>query len=137
MEPPRSSQILVIEDDENDCFLFMREIERAALEDHVTVMVNGREAIEFLAKVDPPPLAIFLDLNLPGLGGIPLLDRLRHDPKYKNVPIIVMTGSDNPNDLKECLRLGVTAYLTKPVKLSSFIKTIAHLFPETSKSSSN
>jgi len=130
MESPVSTQILVIEDDANDSFLLEREIARACLEDHVTVIPDGRRALEYLEQTDTPPLAIFLDLYLPGMSGLHVLDRLRHNPKYKNVPVIVMTGSVNPNDLKECLRLGITSYLTKPVKLSNFIKTVAHIFPE-------
>jgi CheY-like chemotaxis protein len=130
MEPKSATQILVVEDDENDSFLLMREIERAQLDDHVTVIDKGRTALEFLTQAEIPPLAIFLDLYLPDLNGVQLLDQLRHNPKYMNTPIIVMTGSVNPNDLKECLRLGVTAYLPKPVRLTSFIKTVAHLFPK-------
>jgi len=130
MESKSTTQILVVEDDANDSFLLVREIERAQLEDHVTVIDNGRDALNYLASTETPPLAIFLDLYLPGLNGIHVLEKLRHDPRYKTVPVIVMTGSVDPNDLKECLRLGVTAYLPKPVKLSSFIKTVAHIFPK-------
>jgi len=130
MEAPKSTQILVIEDDANDSFLLEREIARASLEDHVTIIPDGRQALAYLEETETPPLAIFLDLYLPGMNGVHVLDRLRRNPKYKNVPVIVMTGSADPNDLKECLRLGVTSYLSKPVKLSHFIKTVAHIFPK-------
>jgi CheY-like chemotaxis protein len=130
MEPNQTTQILVVEDDADDSFLLMREIERAQLDDHVRVMVDGQEALDFLLKAKNPPLAIFLDLYLPGLNGIPLMERLRQDSRYEHVPIIVMTGSVNPNDAKACIELGVTSYLPKPVKLTSFIKTVAHIFPK-------
>lgn len=122
-------QILVVEDDADDSFLLTRQLAKAQIEDHVTVIGNGKEALDFLSKAATPPIAVFLDLRLPGLSGLELLIRIRQEARFQTMPIIIMTGSSNPKDLEECNRLGVTAYLAKPIGLTTFIKTVAHLFP--------
>jgi CheY-like chemotaxis protein len=134
MEGPTSTRILVVEDDANDSFMLVRQIEKAQIDDHVTVIGNGREAFDLLLKSSPPPLAVFLDLRLPGLNGIEILEKMRENPRLKSVPVIVMTGSMNPHDESECARLGATAYLQKPISLTTFIKTVSHLFPEAAAS---
>jgi two-component system response regulator len=126
----KSTNILVVEDDVNDSFMLIRQIEKAQIDDHVSVIGNGREALDFLQKAERLPLAVFLDLKLPGLNGLEVLEKVRQEPKLKDLPVIVMTGSMNPQDEDECTRLGVTAYLQKPISLSTFIKTVSHLFPE-------
>jgi CheY-like chemotaxis protein len=131
MEGATSTRILVVEDDANDSFMLLRQIEKAQIDDHVTVIRDGREAFDFLLKSSPPPLAVFLDLKLPGLNGIEFLEKLRQDTRLKSVPVIAMTGSMNPHDESECARLGATAYLQKPISLTIFIKTVSHMFPKT------
>ena len=121
--------ILVVEDNADDSFLLTRQLARAHFEDCVTVIGNGQDALDYL-RHSPTPLAVFLDLRLPGLSGVQLLENIRQDERLRSVPVIVMTGSDDPKDMEVCNRLGVTAYLPKPVGLSSFIKSVTHLFPE-------
>ena len=130
MEPLTLTHILVVEDNLDDSFLLTRQIQKAQIDDHVAVIEDGREALDYLQKSPTVPLAVFLDLRLPGLSGIELLRRIRQDARFHELPIIVMTGSNDPNDLQECHRLGVTAFLPKPVGLGTFIKTVAHLFPK-------
>jgi CheY-like chemotaxis protein len=121
--------ILVVEDNADDSFLLTRQLARAHFEDCVTVIGNGQDAFDYLQH-SQLPLAVFLDLRLPGLSGIELLEKIRQDERLRSVPVIVMTGSVDPHDVAECSRLGVTAYLPKPVALTTFIKTVTHLFPE-------
>jgi CheY-like chemotaxis protein len=121
--------ILVVEDNADDSFLLTRQLARAHFEDCVTVIGNGQDAFDYLQR-SPLPLAVFLDLRLPGLSGVKLLEKIRQDERLHPVPVIVMTGSVDPKDVEECNRLGVTAYLPKPVGLTAFIKTVTHLFPE-------
>jgi CheY-like chemotaxis protein len=121
--------ILVVEDNADDSFLLTRQLARAHFEDCVTVIGNGQDALEYLQR-SSVPLAVFLDLRLPGMSGVELLEKIRQDDRLRSVPVIVMTGSLDPRDVEVCNRLGVTAYLPKPVGLSTFIKTVTHLFPE-------
>jgi len=93
------------------------------------VIGNGQDALEYLQR-SSTPLAVFLDLRLPGMSGVELLEKIRQDERLHAVPVIVMTGSLDPRDVETCDRLGITAYLPKPVGLSTFIKTVTHLFPE-------
>jgi CheY-like chemotaxis protein len=131
-EPAR---ILIIEDNPDDCFFLTRQLNRARLDDHVTVITDGREALDFLVKNSDAEnslqfVAIFLDLRLPSLDGLPLLREMRAIPELQDIPVIVMTSSNEESDLAECQRLDVKAYVTKPVRLTDFIKAVAHVFPE-------
>jgi CheY-like chemotaxis protein len=125
----KSTKILVVEDDANDSFMLIRQLEKAQIDDSVTVVENGLRALEFLAQAQQLPLAVFLDLRLPGLSGIEVLEKIRQDSRLKELPVIIMTGTADPHDIDKCKSLGVTAFLPKPVALSHFIKTVAHLFP--------
>jgi CheY-like chemotaxis protein len=131
-EPAR---ILIIEDNPDDCFFLTRQLNRARLDDHVTIIGDGKEALDFLVQgsgtASPVQVvAIFLDLRLPSLDGIPLLREMRAIPQLREIPVIVMTSSNEESDLAECRRLDVKAYVNKPVRLTDFIKAVAHVFPE-------
>ncbi len=130
MEQIQSTNILVVEDNVDDSFMLTRQLKRAQIDDHVTIITNGQEALDFLLKADCPPLAIFLDLRLPGLSGIELLKRVRQEDRLRTVPVIILTGSSDPEQMRKCEELGVTAILLKPVALTTFIKTVTHLFPK-------
>ncbi len=108
---------------------YARQLEKAQIDDSVTVVENGLKALEFLAQAQQLPLAVFLDLRLPGLNGIEVLEKIRQDSRLKELPVVIMTGTGDPRDIDKCKSLGVTAFLEKPVGLSNFIKTVAHLFP--------
>ena len=124
------TRLLVVEDNEDDTFLLTRQLARAQIDDCVTVIGNGLDALAFLKQTSPLPLAVFLDLSLPGMSGIDVLKEMKKEASLQNLPVIVMTGSIRPTDMDECTRLGVTAYLTKPIALSTFIKTVTDLFPK-------
>jgi CheY-like chemotaxis protein len=128
----KSTRILVVEDDANDSFMLIRQLEKAEIDDNATVVVDGEKALQHLTTAPRLPLAVFLDLRLPGLSGIEVLEKIRDDARCKELPVIIMTGSTDPDDVRKCEKLGVTAFLEKPVALTSFIKTVAHLFPKAS-----
>ena len=127
MEPNRLTYILVVEDNADDSFLLTRQLARGHLEDCVTVIPNGQEALDFLLQTTPSPLAVFLDLRLPGLSGIELLEKIRQEPHLQDLPVIVMSGSTHQGDVNRCRELGVSNFLAKPVDLTTFIKIVSHL----------
>jgi CheY-like chemotaxis protein len=110
MEPVKSTKILVVEDDADDSFMLVRQLEKAQIDDHVMVIENGQKALTFLQAAAELPLCIFLDLRLPGLSGIELLEKVKSDPRLQAIPVIVMTGSSNPHDVAECEHLGAASF---------------------------
>jgi CheY-like chemotaxis protein len=118
-----------VEDNVDDSFLLTRQLARAHLEDCVTVVGDGEDAYKILMETATPPLAMFLDLRLPGMSGIKLLEKIRQEPRLETMPVVIMTDSVDPGDVEACTKLGVTAYLPKPVGITTFIKIITHLFP--------
>ena len=128
-----ASRILIIEDNPDDTFFLTRQLNRAKLDDHVTVLADGQEALNFLLENSSDDgihfLAIFLDLRLPSLDGLPLLRKVREVPSLRDIPVIVMTSSNEERDIEECQRLKVKAYVTKPVRLTEFIKAVTHVLP--------
>lgn len=125
-----SANILVVEDNVDDSFMLTRQLKMAHIDDRTKIIEDGNVALNFLLNAVETPLAIFLDLHLPGLSGIELLRKVREDSRLKSVPVIIMTGSSDPKDLSECTQLGVTAFLQKPVGISTFVRTVAPLFPK-------
>jgi CheY-like chemotaxis protein len=128
-----SVRVLVVEDNADDRELLLRQLRKSGMDSHVKFISDGREALEFLTRTRPASLiddliAIFLDLRLPSLGGLELLRRLRLRDELQDIPVIVMTSSNDPNDLEECRRLKVTNYVSKPVTFTSFSKAVADVF---------
>ncbi len=130
MKLNKRRQILVVEDDADDSFLLRHQLARARFKDHVIFVEDGQEALDFLLQAPFPPIAILLDLHLPGLSGVELLQRVRQDSRLQAIPVVVMTGYNDPHDMKKCHELGITAYLRKPIDLSIFIKTVSDLLQE-------
>jgi CheY-like chemotaxis protein len=122
-------RVLVIEDNIDDSDLLVRQLQKNSFSGCVKIIADGKEAWNFLVDDSRQNLvAIFLDLNLPSLSGIKLLERIRSHPELCTIPIYVMTCSNNPKDLEECARHGVEGYIIKPVTFLTFSKAIADLF---------
>ena len=95
-------------------------LRRAGLSETVTVLEDSGQAWIHLSKESRPDL-IFLDLNLAPLSGLELLERIRSDPKLETVPVIIVSGSQNREDVHRAYRLGANCYLTKPGNLDDFL----------------
>ncbi|MEA2695803.1 MAG: hypothetical protein QOI66_74 [Myxococcales bacterium] len=128
-------RILLVEDNEDDIALTLRAFERSKLRDQIEVVRDGNEALDFLlcqgahAGRDPQrmPELILLDLNLPRLGGLQVLERLRQHQPSRFIPVVVLTSSVEERDIVESYRLGANSYVQKPVDFGQFLEATRDL----------
>ncbi len=123
------AEILLVEDNPADVELTLRAFQQARIFNPVRVLRTGEEALDFLycrrkhawRRHDPGhPQVMLLDLGLPGIGGIEVLRGIRANKRTRRLPVVVLTASHHDVDLIECDRLGVEAYLSKPVEFHRF-----------------
>ena len=126
--------ILLVEDNPYDVELTLRALKKHNLANQVHVAKDGQEALDFLFGTGPHPeikcnrlKVILLDLKLPKMSGLEVLKRLKGDERCKTVPVVVLTSSQEDQDIQECYKLGVNSYVVKPVEFDAFAKTVADL----------
>jgi CheY-like chemotaxis protein len=122
--------LLVVEDSNEDFRILQRLMRRMAVQNPIHRCTNGDEVLELLyqqrsqAQVALRPSVILLDLNLPGIDGREVLERLKQDQSFKEIPIVVFTTSSNPKDIELCYQKGANGYLVKPMDAQELKKTI-------------
>jgi two-component system response regulator len=121
-----SGQILLIEDNPDDVMLTLRALAKNNIRNEVIVARDGEEAVAFLLPTDGSPALqpalILLDVNLPKLGGLDVLRRIRDDPNTSALPVVVLTTSNEERDIIESYRLGANSYVRKPVVFGDFVE---------------
>jgi len=127
-------KIIMIEDDEGHARLIERNIRRAGVNNEILPFTNGTEALKYLFGNDSQgnahkgsALLILLDLNLPDMTGIDILKRVKESPHLKAAPVVVLTTTDDVQEIKRCYELGCNVYITKPVNYESFANAIRQL----------
>ncbi|MFK7989837.1 MAG: response regulator [Sandaracinaceae bacterium] len=123
-------EILLIEDSEGDIELARVACRRSAVDNQVHVTRTVEHALRFLRQeapyADAPrPGLVFLDLNLPGRKGTDVLETMANDESLADIPIVVLTGSDAPDDIEASYRLKASCYLTKPVDLTVLLEVVS------------
>ena len=116
--------ILLVEDNPVDLDLTLRAFKRRNFANPIEVARDGQEVLEMLPRWDagePVPLVILLDLKLPRVGGLEGLRELREHPVSRNVPVVVLTSSDEDGDVQTAYGLGANSYIVKPVKFDKFL----------------
>lgn len=130
--PTETVRVIVIEDNEDDRILLLRQLRSAQMSEFVKFIQDGREAIDYLsthaATLGESLMVVFLDLRLPSINGIEVLKKLREISDVAHVPVIVMTSSNNPSDLEQCQQLKVSKWVEKPITFATFSKSIADIF---------
>jgi len=126
--------ILLVEDDAGHALLIEKNLRRAGVANTIVKVDNGQKAIDFLFKSGdysgeqyPAPLLILLDLNLPVLSGYQVLKIIKNDERTKQIPVIILTTTDNPQEVSRCYDLGCNVYVTKPVEYEKFSEAIKML----------
>jgi CheY-like chemotaxis protein len=126
--------IVLVEDDAGHARLIERNLRRAHITNDITVLGDGQEAVDYFFKEaayagaeHALPLLVLLDLNLPGLDGYQVLARLKSDERTRQIPVIVLTTTDDPREVERCYALGCNVYITKPVEYEQFSEAIRRL----------
>ena len=120
--------ILLVEDNPADVEITRRALRKGELRNRLTLARNGQEALDILFGHNgsaPLPGLILLDLNLPGVDGREVLEKIKADPKLKRIPVIVLTTSTREQDIVRTYDLGVNTFITKPVQFEDFIRVVA------------
>lgn len=125
MSPESTPSILLVEDDQMDVMNVQRELRRQHIEVPLTHARNGREALDLLrgengqGKISKPSL-VMLDINMPRMNGLELLDVLRADPEFADLNVFIMTTSDLDSDRFKARQLAVSGYIIKPLSFETF-----------------
>ena len=130
----RLGRILIVEDDPNDVELTMTALEEYHLANEVVVTRDGQQALDYLhcrgefsARPRENPAVMLLDLKLPKVDGLEVLQQVKSDQNLKMVPVVVLTSSQEEKDMMRSYRLGVNAYVVKPVDFHEFVNAVKEL----------
>lgn len=122
-------QIMLIEDDEVDVLTVRRALQQTRITNPLYTASDGEDALEKLRSGEVPldRLLLLLDLNMPRMSGIEMLQSLRKDPDLKHLPVVVLTTSDDERDKIEAYNLNVAGFIVKPVTFADFAEAMATL----------
>ncbi len=124
--------ILLVEDEEDDIEITLRAFKNAKLKNQIYVVQDGQEAINFIyhkepyqdEKKFPRPDLILLDIDIPKLSGFEVLKKLKGDPNYSFIPVVMLTSSKEEQDIIKSFQNGASSYIQKPVSYAEFTKII-------------
>ncbi|CEJ86881.1 putative two-component response regulator/receiver (CheY-like protein) [Hyphomicrobium sp. GJ21] len=127
-------RIVMIEDDEGHARLIERNIRRAGVNNEIMPFTNGTDALAYLFGADGSGeasarrhLLVLLDLNLPDMSGVSILEKIKANPHTKRTPVVVLTTTDDQREIQRCYDLGANVYITKPVDYENFAHAIRQL----------
>lgn len=128
-------EILLVEDNMSDAELTIRALKKNNLVNKLVHLEDGQEALDFIfaegnysqRKIEDTPKLILLDLKMPKINGIQVLEKIKSDERTKKIPVIVLTSSKEDPDIQACYLLGVNSYVVKPVQFEKFLDTVSHL----------
>jgi len=127
-------RILLAEDNEHDVELTLSALSEYRLANEVVVTRDGAEALDYLyrrgafrLREEGNPVVVLLDLKMPKVDGLEVLRQIKQDGALRQIPVVMLTSSREENDLVESYRLGVNAYVVKPVEFSRFVQAVREL----------
>jgi len=127
--------ILLVEDTRQDEWLILRALKKSNLANVVDVVRDGQQALDYLFRegefagrsIPDFPTVVLLDVNLPRLSGLEVLERLRADPRTRLLPIVILTSSDEERDRLRSYENGANSFVRKPLSFTEFAETVARL----------
>ena len=131
----REIEVLLVEDSISDAEMTIRALKKNNMINQLLHLKDGAEALDFLfaegvyagRQVENTPRVILLDLKIPKVNGIEVLQRIKSDERTKKTPVVVLTSSKEDPDIQKCYDLGVNGYVVKPVEFDEFYKAISSL----------
>ena len=128
-------EVLIVEDNQNDAELAIRALKKQKLANNLVHLLDGAEALDFIFCTGPysgrninnVPRVILLDLKMPKVNGLEVLEKIKSDPRTKTIPVVILTSSAEDPDIKKSYELGANSYIVKPVEFDNFSKTVNDL----------
>jgi CheY-like chemotaxis protein len=127
-------RILIVEDDPNDVELTLTALADYNLANEVVVARDGQQALDYLycqgkfsTRATGNPAVMLLDLKMPKVGGLEVLQQVKSDERLKMIPVVVLTSSNEEKDMMRSYSLGVNAYVVKPVDFHEFVNAVKEL----------
>ena len=123
--------ILLVDDSPRDTELAIDALRQNHLANEIIALHNGAEALDYLYRRGPfadrpngNPAVVLLDMKMPKVDGLEVLQQMKNDPQLKMIPVVMLTSSREDQDLKKCYQLGVNAYIVKPVQFHEFVEAV-------------
>ena len=131
-QPGRQIEVLLVEDDPGDVLMTKEAFEDYKVSNHLHVVTDGTEAMDFLRRqgehtAAPRPDLVLLDLNLPRMDGREVLQAIKSDPELASIPVVILTTSEAEEDVLRSYSLHANAYVTKPVDFERFIQVVRQI----------
>lgn len=131
----KTLEILFIEDNDNDIELTLRALKKHNVVNNIKIIKDGEEALEYIfatgryleRDIQKKPKVILLDLKLPKVGGLEILEKIKSDENTKTIPVVVLTSSQEECDMIESYKYGVNSYVVKPINFESFSEAVSAL----------
>jgi CheY-like chemotaxis protein len=126
--------ILLAEDDDGHASLIQRNLKRAGVMNHVVRVRDGQEALDYIqghgasaSRTPNVPILLLLDINMPKVDGVGVLQAIKADPATAQIPVIMLTTTDDPREVDRCYQLGCSVYITKPLQYDAFVDALTRL----------
>lgn len=131
----KTLEILYIEDNDNDIELTLRALKKHNVANNVQIIKDGEEALEYIfatgqyaeRDIKEKPKVILLDLKLPKVGGLEILEKIKANDHTKTIPVVVLTSSREESDMIKSYKYGVNSYVVKPINFDSFSEAVSSL----------
>jgi CheY-like chemotaxis protein len=132
--PSKALTILLAEDDDGHATLIQRNLTRSGIVNRLVRVSDGQETLDYVRCTGPyaereriHPLLLLLDINMPRVGGVDVLRQIKADEGTRNIPVIMLTTTDDPREVERCYHFGCSVYITKPVQYEAFIEAVKRL----------